>query len=280
MGANWAEEEAERRAEAHARAEANRLRIEKERARQLAERSRQLKEQAQRAKEARKAAAIAREKAAQEQLETLQKRWAEADKHVDALRTEVFLAARGRVEGWKERQGTAASKYTSMVQADAKKVSDEFVRKEKKFHEWQEAMEEKRQQKAREVAAVREAASGRFSGELEARTDRLEQAQQLAAERRERTAAERAAYLAERAAIAEQREQEAWEARLRVEQQVKQRTQDTAAICQSKMERAEACLQTRAQALEGRLRSFKRHEDENPSGVFRIAGSAKLKPLL
>jgi hypothetical protein len=85
-----AAQEAAKREEAHARAEANRLRIEKARQKQLEERAREAAEQAARAQQARIEAEAKREQEAQEQLKVLKVRWEQADKHVEQLSDQLF----------------------------------------------------------------------------------------------------------------------------------------------------------------------------------------------
>lgn len=68
--------------EAQARADANRLALEKERARALAKGAKLAAEQASRAHQERLQAEARREQQAQEQLRQLKQRWEAADKHV------------------------------------------------------------------------------------------------------------------------------------------------------------------------------------------------------
>ena len=205
-----------------------------------------LREQATRAAEQRAAAEMERERKAQEQLANLKKRWAEADKHTEAMRDQLFADAKARVQNWQGRKESAQSKYTIAVTADAKRIEDLFMKKEKRFEEWKVETEASRQEKARQVAASRSAAYNRFEGELQDRNERLEQAQELAAMRREAFAEAKRRELEERAELAERREQEAWEARLRVDREVKERIKQVELDCIRKKKQAETCLERRA----------------------------------
>ena len=198
-------------------------------------------------------------------------RWAEADKHVESLRDQMFAESKERVTAWKGRRAEAMSRNTYSDEAYEKKMADAFKTKEQRFKEWriQNALDLER--KAREVAAMRKEASARFGDELANRDSRLEQAQEVARQNRMRMEREKRQQLKERAERAEQKAEEVWQARVRVENALKAKTSEYETECKRKAQQAEDCLRRRAVETEG-----KRHNNN----VWRIPGCVPDRGLL
>ena len=250
--------EAKRQAEIEKkeRAEANRLALEAERHKELAERSRQAQQQAEEARKARAKAEENRQKQATEALRQLQAKWADADKKIDDMRDEAFAQAGGRVAAWASRRAAAHIRNADSDETHKKRMHAAFVKKDERFQAWVVDTEAERARKAKEMALVRASAAVRFEGEVNDRSLRLKEAQQLAARRRRAKEEEKRVQLAELAEKAEQRDREAWEARVRVEKAHRQREERLAAECKKKEKQASDFLQKRYDEIE-KIRSTK-----------------------
>ena len=224
----------------------------------------QAKEQAIRAAEARIAIEKAREEKTAAQLAELQKRWAEADKSVATKKAELYARTHDVVADWSTRRNAAKERNISSDIAHEKKMAESWQTKEARFREWQVQTEAERQERERRLAAQRSAARGRFSGELDARNDRLEQAQMRAEERRLEMQRQKQIQLAERAEAAERKAEEVWQARVRVENSLTQRTAQYDAECKRKAKQAEDCLNKRMAEIE---------RARQANSVWRIPGS-------
>ena len=126
------------------------------------------------------------------------------------------------------------------------------ARAQEKYEEWRVEEEKRQAERIRAHAAARRTASTRFEGELDQRNSRLREAQKLAAMRRKAKAEERKTQLAERAELAMQRDNEAWQARLRCDKAVLERQRQLEAECKRKAKQTIDFLQRRSDEIEAK----------------------------
>ena len=223
-----------------------------------------MKEQALRAAEARIQLEAARQQKTAEQLAHLETRWAAADKTVSIKKAELYARSKEVVTNWGAKRESAMANIKSGDIAHAKKMADAWSASQARYAQWEKETEERRAERERQTAAQRAAAGGRFKGELEARTDRLEAAQAKAEERRLEMQRQKRLQLADRAEQAERKAEEVWQARVRVENALKDRTASYAAEIKKKTEQGDACLSKRMAEIE----KARKNND-----VWRIPGS-------
>ena len=178
-----AAEEAKKREEAHARAEANRLRIEAENQRKLAERAKQAKEKAEKAEQDRIEKEAKRQADSAAMLAALKVRWHQATTHVEALKDTKFSECRQRVANWKERRTSCLQKGQAMDDDHDKKMKDQFQEGERRYKKWRAENEEMLRQKAAAVAAKRKEAGALFEKNVDAYNERMEEVRQRGARR-------------------------------------------------------------------------------------------------
>ena len=250
-----AAEEAKRNLERQAAADARRAAIEEERRQFLAERAEQQRLAAIEARAERERQKAAFQAQKEKELEEMKVKWAAADKHVDMLRREAFKKAGDNVAAWEGRRDSANANCDAADANHARRMKDAWTTKKNRFEAWQRETEAEAYRRAEEVKMQRTVAKQRFAGELDARDDRLATALALAEERRLRMAAEKAALLAERERLAEIREEESWQARLRIIEKNKERVAKVDAECKRKVKQAEVCLEKRIAGIEQKRQS-------------------------
>lgn len=225
----------------------------------------------ERARQSRVADSEAREQLSQQRLRDLQQKWKEADKKVELRRDEAYVEAGERVGAWKVKRGAAMERTTAADAQHEKRMMDSWKVKSERYESWKKSVEEEKQRKAEEVAASRHAALSRKEEEDRGRSSRLEDAQRLATARRlamEQRNREKLEEIRERA---EQREEEAWAARKRVEAETRGRIALIEADCKRKAKQAADCLNNKFDSIEGRRRDPTR--TRSGVGVWRVPGS-------
>jgi len=227
-------------------------------------------EQDKRAREAREQAEKDRERKAKAALEELKVKWAKANQYVDELRAQKFVRAGEIVTGWKDRRTGAIDRCHLADSLHSKKMSDQWHKKEEKFLKWQEEEEEKRQERARQLAAKQSGAKALFQQELALRDDRLEEAQRKAEVRRLAKAEEKRIQREEARQEAERRLEESWQARLRVMKEREKRCSEVEAECDRKAAQAEACLAKRRAEIQGREDAWRTAMQEEAKASFTI----------
>ena len=123
---------------------------------------------------------------------------------------------------------------------------------QEKFELWQVEEGQRQTERIKAHAALRRTASARFEGGLEERSTRLKDAQKLAALRRRAKEEERKQQLAERAELAQKRDDEAWKARLRCDKAVLERQRQIETECNRKARQATEFLQRRSNEIEAK----------------------------
>ena len=222
-----AAEEAKRNLEKQAAADARRAAIEEERRQFLAERAEQQRLAAIEARAERERQKAAFQAQKEKELEEMKVKWAAADKHVDMLRRESFKKAGDNVAAWEGRRDSANSNCDTADANHARRMKDAWTTKKNRFEAWQRETEAEAYRRAEEVKMQRTVAKQRFAGELDARDDRL----------------------------AEIREEESWQARLRIIEKNKERVAKVDAECKRKVKQAEVCLEKRIAGIEQKRQS-------------------------
>ena len=127
--------------------------------------------------------------------------------------------------------------------------------KDVRFAAWQQQTEAQRQRRTMEVAIQRKVVVSRQAEQHLGRDERLANALVLAEKRRLRMAREKAEQLQQRELENEQRSEDAWQARVRVMEALREREAHLEAEVKRKMQQAETCLEKRAREVESRRRA-------------------------
>ena len=200
---------------------------------------------AERARQQREAASAALDQRLYDQLQQLQKRWAEVDKTVDQQRDQLYAKAKDVVSSWTVKRDAARERNALSAGNHAKRMERLHQEKEARLAAWRQRTEAERKRKEDELARSRSSATTRFEEELRQDAARLNEAQARAAQRRRAFQQEKRRQLAERAEAAEAKEEEMWAARVRMEQQHAKRIAEVDAECKRKAKQAEEVLAAR-----------------------------------
>jgi hypothetical protein len=219
------------------------------------EKRQRLKEQAIRAAEARVRAQEAREQRAKELVVHLKARHETAAATLLSVCKARNARASEVVSDWSTKRTSALDRCGTMDELHAKKMSDAWDASQRRFASWKAEVKAQREDKADEVAAARAALAERFDEELRQRNEKLLAEQDMAEARRVAMEEERAIMLAEKAEIAAQREEESWQARLRVAREQEARRVAVEKECTRKRLQAEATLDKKKQYIEEKVKS-------------------------
>ena len=201
------------------------------------------------AREARAAAEMAREQKAQQQLQELKKRWEEADKVVEIKRQEAFKKANEVVNVWKVEREKCIKNCDAAAAAHEKKMAEAWHVKEVRMEQHKQECEAEVARRALALQARQGSAGAKFQEALQARNDRLEDAQRKAEERRLAKAEEKRVQLERMRVEAERRLEESWKARVRVREEREKYAREVELDCERKAKQAEACIKARKEQI-------------------------------
>ena len=201
------------------------------------------------AREARAAAEMAREQKAQQQLQELKKRWEEADKVVEIKRQEAFKKANEVVNVWKVEREKCIKNCDAAAAAHEKKMAEAWHVKEVRMEQHKQECEAEVARRALALQARQGSAGAKFQEALQARNDRLEDAQRKAEERRLAKAEEKRVQLERMRVEAERRLEDSWKARVRVREEREKYAREVELDCERKAKQAEACVKARKEQI-------------------------------